>query len=417
MKKNQFFKKMTLAVAMLVLSSTMFNLSAQTYTVCEGSDYEIAVKIHNASEITAKWANGFAGTGNVPQPQLDQDGETWVWLYTTTSQDAGKTIKVIFFTDATGEYCEGEGEAEETFEFTVLPKSLESQIAVTGNGDAICSGQTADLTASLVGNDINNPVFHWYATIDATEPLYTGANYTTDQLYAITTYYVSVEGTNYCEGDADSNGRKEVIVTVYDKTVATQISVTGKDVVCKGETTTLTATADGDIQNPVFYWYESKDAAEWIYTGNSFETPELNSATTYYVSVEGSNYCEGEANLTGRKEVTVTVNDRPDAPTLTVAEEDLFICQEEELTEAILLSFVESNYDIEFYTDESCTVPFTEFTALLSEGSYTIYAIAKDNATNCTTALSDKLTIEIAVHACTCDTPATIEIVRQGVKH
>ena len=316
------FRKTMLAVAMLVFSSTMFNLSAQTtYTVCEGSDYEIAVKITNASTIDAEWVIGNAGTGNVPQPQYDQDEELWVWTYTTTSQDAGKVIKVRFFTNATGEYCDEKDGDEKTFEFTVLPKSFASLISVTGDDD-ICSGKTATLIVSA--DDVDTPIFKWYATIDAAEPFHTGDTYTTPELDATTTYYVSVEGTNYCEGNADANGRKAV---------------------------------------------------------------------------------------------TVTVNPLPDAPTLTVAEEDLFICQEEEITEDFLTDFVASDYTVEFYIDENCTQSLTSITTLLSEGSYTIYAIARNTATDCATDASDKLTIKIDVHPCTCDTPAEIEIIRQGVKH
>jgi len=418
MKKNQFFKKMTLTVAMIALSGAMFNLLAQT-PVCEGDTYEIAVKITNASTIDAEWVNGNAGTGNVPQPQFDQDEEVWVWTYATKPQDAGKVIKVRFSTNATGEYCEGEGEASEVFEFTVHPKSLATQIAVTGNEAAICSGQTAELAANIVGNDINNPVFNWYAAIDAAEPLHTGATYETEQLYATTTYYVSVEGSNYCEGEADANGRKAVTVTVYDKTIATQIAVTGdENAICSGTTAELAASIVGnDINDPVFHWYSAIDAAEPFYTGATYETDQLYATTTYYVSVEGSNYCEGEADVNGRKAVTVTVNDRPDAPTLTVAAEDLFICQEEKITPAFLIDFVESDYDIEFYTDANCSQPLTSITALLSEGSYTIYAISKDSQTTCSTDPSNKLTIKIDVHPCTCDTPAEIQIIRQGVKH
>jgi hypothetical protein len=82
-----------------------------------------------------------------------------------------------------------------------------------------------------------------------------------------------------------------------------------------------------------------------------------------------------------------------------------------------LIDFVESDYDIEFYTDANCSQPLTSITALLSEGSYTIYAISKDSQTTCSTDPSNKLTIKIDVHPCTCDTPAEIQIIRQGVKH
>ena len=98
-----FFRKIVFTVIMFVWCGAMFHLSAQQ--ICVGETYEVAVKIHYATAIKAEWLTGNEGTGTAPQPQLSEDETIWTWLYTTTPQDADKTIKVRLFTDFTGDYC------------------------------------------------------------------------------------------------------------------------------------------------------------------------------------------------------------------------------------------------------------------------------------------------------------------------
>ena len=62
-------------------------------------------------------------------------------------------------------------------------------------------------------------------------PFYTGASYTTSNLTADTTFYVSVDGENYCENDTGARKAVTIIVKPYPE----PDDITGKTVVCVGQ--------------------------------------------------------------------------------------------------------------------------------------------------------------------------------------
>jgi uncharacterized protein YjdB len=106
-----------------------------------------------------------------------------------------------------------------------------------------------------------------------------------------------------------------VIITVNPNADASTInSITGDNIICAGTTTTFTVNAD-NVNNPVYRWYESETATSPFFEGSYYITPSLTADTTFYVSVEGSNYCK---NLPSERTViTVTVNNNPTISAIT----------------------------------------------------------------------------------------------------
>jgi hypothetical protein len=92
---------------------------------------------------------------------------------------------------------------------TAYNTATDSDISV--DGESICYGTTATLTASA-SQSVINPKFRWYASQAAATVLGDEATFTTPALTESTTYYVSVSGDNYCENEAGS--RTEVTATV-----------------------------------------------------------------------------------------------------------------------------------------------------------------------------------------------------------
>ena len=92
---------------------------------------------------------------------------------------------------------------------------------ITAVGVIICAGETASLSATSV---VPSPTFRWYSSQTSTTVLETGPTYTTPALSATTSYFVSVEGTGYCENATGT--RKEVIVTVNPRTTPDMIKIT-----------------------------------------------------------------------------------------------------------------------------------------------------------------------------------------------
>ena len=157
-----------------------------------------------------------------------------------------------------------------------------------------CIGKEAIITASLeTSGSITNPVYRWYSAPTGGTPIYTGSTFITSTVITSdTVFYVSVGGDNYCEG---SRLTVNVIVGIC----------VGDITVCIGEKATITASLEtaGSITSPVYRWYASPTGGTPLQTGPTFTTATgLTVDTAFYVSVEGTNYCEGP-----RRRVSVTV--------------------------------------------------------------------------------------------------------------
>jgi uncharacterized protein (TIGR02145 family) len=220
--------------------------------------------------------------------------------------------------------CENAANTRKEVTVTVNPYATAADITATGN--TICSGETATLNAS--STTVAGGTFRWYTsqTQAYNSYIYQGANFTTPQLTGTTSYFVSVQGDNYCENVFST--RKEVTVTVKEIATAADITANGTTI-CVDETAALTASATG-VTDPVFRWYTSQTQAYnlYVYQGATFTTPQLTGTTSYFVSVQGDDYCENVFST--RKEVTVTVN--PYATAGDITANDVTACSGETVT-------------------------------------------------------------------------------------
>ena len=158
----------------------------------------------------------------------------------------------------------------------------------------ICQGiSSIDLNSLVSANGIDNPVFRWYYTesgvIHLPSTIVTPVNGTT--------YYVSVEGDDHCEGNANSSGRKPVTINIRPQASSNEITGPANTSVCSGLSVSLIATNSG-VTNPIYKWYSTSAATTPFYTGETYITSALISDTTFYVSVSGTNFCEGNYRRT-----------------------------------------------------------------------------------------------------------------------
>lgn len=241
-------------------------LAPTTSTICEGGSVTFT-QTSRGDLLTYAWdfGNGNTSTSATPPAQTYATAGTYTVTLTVTG------------------FC---GVSTATATVTVNPIPL----APTAPGTAICSGNTATLTATAPGG-----TYQWYNAAAGGTLLQTGASYTTPVLTTTTTYYVqSVTG---CTGP-----RTAVTVTVNPIPVAPTASGT---TICSGNTATLTATAPGGT----YEWYNAAAGGTLLQTGASYTTPVLTTTTTYYVqSIMAS--CTGP-----RTAVTVMVTPIPAAPT------------------------------------------------------------------------------------------------------
>ncbi|WP_448701994.1 PKD-like domain-containing protein [Mucilaginibacter sp. AW1-3] len=187
------------------------------------------------------------------------------------------TTTTTYYLQATVNGCTGPRTAVTV---TVNP----TPAAPTASGSAICSGNTATLTATAPGG-----TYDWYDSASGGSLLNTGASFTTPVLTATTTYYVQTT-VNGCV-----SARTAVTVTVNPLPVAPTAS---GSTICQGSTTTLTATAPGGT----YHWYDAATGGTLLFTGAAYTTPALPNTTTYYVDATSASGCTGP-----RTAVTVTV--------------------------------------------------------------------------------------------------------------
>jgi len=174
----------------------------------------------------------------------------------------------------------------------------------------ICVGEESSLISYTGGNAFNLSSSTWTnsntdiglaASGNGAIPKFKTKN-TND--YPITaTITVTPKSSAGCVGTP-----KSFNITVNPLSSADLITVTGIDNICAFETTTLTASAPTVTGTPIFKWYANATTPAILHTGDTYTTNVLTGTTTFYVSAEGDNYCEGVNNTTGRKAVTVTVN-------------------------------------------------------------------------------------------------------------
>ena len=287
-------------------STASAHITATDASICTGG----SVNLNN--QVTAK--------GGLLNP-------VFRWYTTQTgnvlvSNPTNITVAGSYYVSVEGSnYCEGAPNSTGRATVVVVINSPSTAAANISKRDtAICSGNSVNLTTLASAIGVTNPVFRWYTTQTGSVLV----SPTTVSPTVTTYYYVSVSGSNYCEGAANGTGRATVTVTV--KTQSTAEHINKRDTtICSGASVNLnTLVSAPDVTNPVFRWYATATTPTQL----SPTTGTLTATTTYYVSVSGDNFCEGPANTSGRKAVTVTVNNPPTAPTtITPTNGVTTICQ------------------------------------------------------------------------------------------
>ena len=204
--------------------------------------------------------------------------------------------------------CENTSANAKAVTVTVNPRAVASDIVASGT-TSVCTNASTILTAS--STTVTNPVFTWYNDAALTSVASVGATFTTPVLTANTTYYVTVRGSNKCENAAGS--AQAVAITVNAIPNNPVVATAGTNI-CAGDPTVLSIT---NAQTGVTYeWYSAATNGNLLFTGTAYTTPALTTNTDYYIQAIGAGGCN---NNGGRVKITVTVNSKPNVPTVTSA--------------------------------------------------------------------------------------------------
>jgi len=277
--------------------ATAADITVANTQICAGATTMLMASSLTVTQPVFTWYSDASLTSVVfVGPTFTVNGLTTTTTYYVTVKGANK--------------CENTAADAKVVTVTVNPLATTTDIIVNGNTIA-CAGGAATLTAT--SPTVTNPIFTWYSDAALTNINFIGSTFTTPVLNATTTYYVTVKGDNKCE-NAPNTG-KPVVITVTP--VANSTDVSSNDAtICAGSSATLTATTT-TITNPVFTWYRDAALTSVAFTGNTFNTPLLNTTTRYYLTVRGDNKCESSTSTA--KIITVNVNEASTAADINLS--------------------------------------------------------------------------------------------------
>jgi len=228
---------------------------------------------------------------------------------------------------------------------------------ITAANRSVCRGDKATLTASNTDPDVNVIAFRWYSDASLSTLVFTGNPFTTPNIFADRSYWV----TGVLEGGCETNPKK-VDITVIEKPVA---PIAPAVQTCLNGQALLTARSP--IVGAIFTWYDDALGNVPLASGPTFLTPPLSAPRSYWVSVKDP-AASCPSNL---REVPVTVDLVLSAPTAG----NEVICAGEE---AVLTATATPGAEVRWYADEDLTNLLfigTEFT--VSPSGFTTYYLTQ----------------------------------------
>ncbi len=261
-------------------------IAASGTTACQGTNTTLSVNNPQAN-LVYNWYD--AATGGT----LLETGTT----YTTNPLNANTT----FYVEAA--YATGCNSADRA-SVTVTVNAAPAAPTVASANLNVCAGGTAILQVS---NPQSGYTYNWYSVSTGGAVLFSGPNYTVNNITVSTVYYVAAVNATGCS----STTRASVNVNVLPAP-ATPSVANSTPVICSGSTVTLTATSA--TAGATFNWYSSASGSTVVATGSSFTTGPITSDTAFYVAAVNPNGCTS----TTRAQAVITILRPLPAPTVTV---------------------------------------------------------------------------------------------------
>lgn len=168
------------------------------------------------------------------------------------------------------------------------------------NAASVCLGDSATLQ---VQTPQPGETYTWYDAATGGNLLATNTSYTTPALSAGSTYYVQASIPAGC-----ISVRLPVTVSVYPVTAAP--AVVSPVIICPGSTATL--QVQPVTPGFTYSWYSVASQGTPLATGDTYNTPALNSNQTFYVEAISNNGCISP----GRTPIQVNIDPPPAAPSV-----------------------------------------------------------------------------------------------------
>ncbi|GAB3726550.1 Ig-like domain-containing protein [Spirosoma lituiforme] len=345
---------------------------------CESERATISVTIYPKPAAPAV-TPASACLNSIPNPLTQSVTATGIlkW-YTSATGGTGSTVAPTLSTSATGTTtyyvsqtngsgCESDRSA---ITFTVNPLPAAPVPTPAKNPLIYCQNETA---APLTANGQN---LKWYLAASGGNPLANPVIPSTAVAGPPITYYVSQTDGNGCESP-----RASVTVTTISRPAPPTVSAAPVTYCQYATATPLSATP---ITGNSLNWYGT-NATGGTATSTATPTTDIADTKLYYVSQTDGNGCESSS----RASITVKVNAKPTAPTVTT----ITLCQN--ATPVALATAVTSGTNLKWYTAQTggtgSTVAPTLSTAAVGS---TTYYVSQTSADGCE---SDRSAVVVTV--------------------
>lgn len=275
--------------ALHILRDTVFFVQADS-AGCLSNRAEAVVKI---KAVTAPVTNDTNVCSNASFTLAASSVHTINW-YTAngTLARSGNTFALSNLVTDTFFYAESDSSGCKSEQVKVSVHVQQVNAPQPASTYRICAGTQATLSALNSNRQIN-----WYDSPSATTPVSTNPDYTTPALNTTASYYMqAVE--QQC-----TSARIEVKVWVNALPADPVISI--NDSVCSGNAAIITVISADTVK-----WYDDLLNGNLLHTGNTFTSPFLSAATSYYAQAR-ANGCSSAL-----VPVAVTIKARPANPTV-----------------------------------------------------------------------------------------------------
>ena len=315
--------------------------------------------------INAQACPGNVITLNIQNPQ--QGCLSYQW-YTSATGGAPVTTGTAFtlnpFTGDTTLYVSVLGAGNCLFDSrTPVTVTLINVPAPVVNPVSICPG---DSTTLLVQNLQPGSTYTWYDAATGGNVLDNDSSYTTPGLNTTTTYYVQATIPAGC-----ISVRTPVTVTVYPP--ASAPGVISPVVICPGTSATL--QVQPVTPGFTYSWYSTATQGISLSSGDTYNTPTINSNQTYYVEAISNNGCISPV----RTPIQVNVDPPPAAPSVIGP---VNICPSS--TATLQVQNPQSGFTYQWYASPGGSVLATGDSYTTSDlNSATTYYVTASNATGC----------------------------------
>lgn len=226
-----------------------------------------------------------------------------------------------------------------------LPK-----ITATANA-TICESGIATISATPSEGTIL-----WFDAQTGGTQLATGNDFTTPVLNSTTTYFatVSVNGCNTLD-------RTPVSVNVNERPTITS---TTDGLICSGTANLNATSSTGQV-----YWFGSSTSTTPLFIGDDFQTPTLNSTTSYFVEANKDNCISST-----RTEVMAVVDST--TPTFNVLNNNVVLCSDIGSADLEAINF-QGNYKYIWKKEGELLIGDLALKNVDSSGTYTVSAVSE----------------------------------------